>query len=58
MSEFNRAALDATVVCAVLIGLVWAASRLLSPDTADRARSALVPSVAVTWPAVLLLRLV
>ena len=58
MTRFNGAALDATAVCAVLIGLVWVVSRFLPPDLAKRSQWALLRSVAVVWPAVLLLRLV
>ena len=47
LTGFNGAALDATAVCAALIGLVWAASRFLPPDLAERLRWALLPSVAV-----------
>ena len=57
MTGFNGAALDATLVCGILIGLVWAASRLLPLELAERAQWALLPSVAATWIAVLLLRL-
>ena len=53
----TRAALDATLVCGILIGLVWAVSRLLPPDLAERTQWALQPSVAVAWTTVLLLRL-
>ena len=58
MTGFNGAALDATAVCAILIVLVWAASRFSPPDLAERLRWALLPSVAAAWPTVLLLRLV
>ena len=57
MTGFNGAALDATAVCTILIVLVWAAGRFSPSDLAERLRWALVPSVAVVWPAVLLLRL-
>ena len=57
MTGFNGAALDATLVCGVLIGLVWAVSRFSPPDLAERVKWALVPSIAVVWPTVLLLRL-
>ena len=53
----TAAALDATLVSGILIGLVWAASRFLPPDLAERLRWALLPSVAVAWTTVLLLRL-
>ena len=57
MTGFNSAAWNATLVCGFLIGLAWAVSAILSRDLAERVKWALLPSVAVVWPTVLLLRL-